>query len=162
MFVILIAILVFRPSGLLGIAHEGESMNRSPRRKRPPMELVLPGAAAGLSAAGLSGKRAVPLDRDFDRHATDLHLHLRDPGAGLERRGRLHRPAALGHRGVFRHRGLHHRHSDRAGLSVSDRVSGGAGALDRRRGAGWACCSARRRCGCAAIIWRSSRWASAK
>ena len=34
---------------------------------------------------------------------------------------------------------------------------GGAGAVDGRRGAGWACCSARRRCGCAATTWRSSR-----
>ncbi len=42
------------------------------------------------------------------------------------------------------------------------RISDDAGAVDRRRGAGWACCSARRRCGCAATTWPSSRWASAR
>ena len=42
------------------------------------------------------------------------------------------------------------------------RLSGGAGAVDRRRGAAGRAARRADACGCAATIWRSSRWASAR
>ena len=92
---------------------------------------VLSGAGAASIPCSSIRRCAVPLDRDLARHAAHVHLHLRHPGAGAERRRRLHGPAAPGHRGILRHRRLHHRHPDRAGLSVSGRLLLAAGVLRR-------------------------------
>jgi branched-chain amino acid transport system permease protein len=155
-FFVLILVLVFRPSGLMG-ERVAEAVHEVPGR---PARLTLVLLAASLLAdPALRGGRGS--GQFLGAHAR-FRPALRVAGPGPEHRGGLRRPARSGLHRLLRPGRLSLCLAGQPPFRPASAVLGRCCPWARPWRACLACCSGRPPCACAATTWPSSPWASAR